>query len=128
MDAARRKISLVMRSSGSTGRSPSAQALAATRVGDRAFGTVTRVMPERDGRTGYLLLRLPSQTRPAMLLAKEMSDDLCADLNNGHIELDEEVFVEVISVDKATGKVLLRELPEPEEEQAPGAGGIPEAA
>lgn len=45
-----------------------------------------------------------------MMVVKDMSTDLRADLNSGHVEMDEEIYVEVDKVDKT----LLRELPGPE--------------
>jgi small subunit ribosomal protein S1 len=84
-------------------------------VGQRAHAVVTRVEPERDGKRGFLLLRLPTRQRPALLLAQHMSEDLRADLNNGHVDRDEEIYVEVLSIDTTKDSVLLRELPDPEE-------------
>ncbi|NGY60373.1 hypothetical protein G7043_15695 [Lentzea sp. NEAU-D13] len=76
---------------------------------------MTRVVPEDNGRGGYLL-RLPTTGRNALLLVKVMSEDLRADLNNNNeVELGEEIYVEVYRTNKETGKTLLRELPEPDE-------------
>jgi predicted RNA-binding protein with RPS1 domain len=92
-------------------------------VGQRAHATVTHIEPERNGKGGYLLLRLPNRQRPALLHAQHMSEDLRADLSNGHIDPDEELYVEILSIDTARDKVVLRELPDPEE-----AAGLATAA
>ncbi|GGM76864.1 hypothetical protein ACFFX1_35780 [Dactylosporangium sucinum] len=80
--------------------------------GWRGTGRVVKAVPEADGRGGYILVRLAAGTRPAMLLARDMTADLRVDLNNGHVDLDEELDVEVLSVDHARNRVLLRELPD----------------
>jgi S1 RNA binding domain len=84
-------------------------------VGQRVHATVTRIEPERDGKAGFLLLQLPNRKRPALLPAQHMSEDLRADLNDGQVDLDEELYVEVLSIDMNKNSVLLRELPDPEE-------------
>lgn len=86
-------------------------------VGWRGYGEVARIEPERDGHGGFILLRLPCAKRPAMMLARDMSGDLRHDLNHGGLELDEELYVEVLRVDPARRRTLLRELPDPDEEQ-----------
>jgi S1 RNA binding domain len=120
MDAAQRKVALrLMRDGAQPG--PGAPAARAADVlpkpGQRADGAVVRIVPEQDGKGGYLLLRLPQYDRPAMLLTQHMSDDLRADLSNGQVEMGEVIYVEVTSVDAARNKVLLRELPGPQEEE-----------
>lgn len=80
--------------------------------GWQGTGQVVKVVPEADGRGGYVLLRLAEGSRPAMLLAKDMTADLRLDLNHGHIDVDEEIDVEVLTVDPARGRVLLRDLSE----------------
>ncbi|MFX0576256.1 hypothetical protein [Nocardia nepalensis] len=76
-------------------------------------GEVTRAVPEQaDHKGGFILVRLPVADRPAMLLAKDMTDDLRHDLNNGHVEVGEVITVEVTMVDARAGKTLLREVPE----------------
>ena len=84
-------------------------------VGQRAHATVARIEPGRDGKVGFLLLQLPNRTRPALLLAQHMSEDLRADLDDGQVDLDEELYVEVLSIDTNKNSVLLRELTDPEE-------------
>jgi len=86
--------------------------------GARAYGTVVRIAPEHDSKGGFLLLRLPQHDRPAMLLLQNMSEDLRADLGHGQIDLGEEIYVEVVSVDHASNKVLLRELPDPQADES----------
>ncbi len=92
------------------------------RPGQRGYGTVTKAVPYRDGRGGFILLRIEGRERPAMLLRKDMSEDLRADLENGHVEVDEEIYVEVASVDRDRDRVLLRELPDPEDQAEDQAG------
>jgi len=82
-------------------------------VGMRADGEVVRVDPAEAGRGGFLLVRLPDMPRPAMLLLKDMSEDLSADFRNGQVDEGELIYVEVTMVDHAKAKVLLRDLPEP---------------
>ncbi|WP_086668137.1 S1 RNA-binding domain-containing protein [Lentzea kentuckyensis] len=83
-------------------------------VGTRAYGRVVKAMPLKNGRGGFVLLTMAGRERPAMLLCKDMSNDLNTDLANGHVEDGEEIYVEVIKVDAIHDKVLLRELPDPE--------------
>jgi small subunit ribosomal protein S1 len=124
MDAAQRKVALRLVSA--TAQS-TADALtgrlteALPKPGHRSSGTVVRIVPERDGRGGFLLLRLPGHSRPAMLLAQHMSEDLRSDLNDGQVEMGEEILVEVTSVDETRNKVLLRELPEASADQPAAA-------
>jgi small subunit ribosomal protein S1 len=82
-------------------------------VGHAAYGTVARAVPEHDGRGGFILVNLPGYPRTALLLAQHMTEDLRTDMNNEQVEVGEEVYVEVISVDPEKNKVLVRELPEP---------------
>ncbi|MGV9364245.1 hypothetical protein [Amycolatopsis sp. NPDC003731] len=84
-------------------------------VGWRGFGEVVKAVPEADGRGGFVLVRVPGASRPALLLAKDMTADLRADLNNGHVETGEEIYVEVRQVDTVRNRTLLGELPEPED-------------
>ncbi|MEO3860993.1 hypothetical protein [Acrocarpospora sp. B8E8] len=84
-------------------------------VGWRGYGHVVKPVPFQDGRGGFILLKIDGRERPAMLLAKDMSDDLRDDLSDGQVDLNEEIYVEVTHLDAARDKVLLRELPDPEE-------------
>jgi hypothetical protein len=52
-----------------------------------------------------------------------MTEDLRADLDNRQVDVGEEIYVEVIQVNEDKDRVLLRELPEPED--APGSD-VPE--
>lgn len=98
-------------------------------TGQRGYGTVVKAVPFRDGRGGFILLRIEGRDRPAMLRRNDMSEDLRADLENGHVEVDEEIYVEVASVDRARDRVLLRELPDPDEQAGTRAeDGTEEAA
>jgi ribosomal protein S1 len=106
MDAAQRRVSLRLQSADKQ----TAEHLPA--IGDRARAAVVRIVPEHDGRVGFLLLRLPDYSRPAMLLAQHMSEELRADLNSDQVEMSKEILVEVTTVDPARNKVLLRELPD----------------
>lgn len=84
-------------------------------LGQRGYGKVVRACPQRDGRGGFVLLTVEGRDRPAMLLCKYMTDSLRADLANGHVDVGEEIYVEVVEVSPAGDRVLLRELPDPEE-------------
>jgi hypothetical protein len=57
--------------------------------GRRGTGRVVKAVSEADGRGGYVLVRLADGTRPALLLARDMTADLRLDLNNGHVEIGE---------------------------------------
>jgi len=86
-------------------------------VGDVLVGSVSRIAPEANGSGGFILLRVPGQHRPVMLHCTSMTEDLRADLRDGFVELDEEISVEVTRVDERSGKVLVRDLPEPDDIQ-----------
>ena len=79
---------------------------------------VKAVPQQRAGRGGFILLQVGDAARPAMLLAKDMSEDLRADLDHNHVEVGEEILVEVVRVDHFRGKVLLKELPDEEDAAA----------
>jgi S1 RNA binding domain len=116
MDAVKRQVALRLAAAPPhSSAAPPRLAPTLAAPGYRAFGTVTRIVPEQDGRGGFLLLRLPQHERPALLLAQQMSEELRADLNNRQVEIGEEIYVEVTSVDTSRNKVLLRELPDPQE-------------
>jgi hypothetical protein len=90
-------------------------------VGARLLGCVTRVAPEQQGRSGYLLLRLKGyQSGPqAILHWKRMSQELREDLNDSDVELmGEEIMVEVTQVDPARRRIELRELPTADQQAA----------
>lgn len=86
-------------------------------VGDRVDAEVFRVVPESGGAGGYALVMIPGMRRPAMLHCTKMLSDLREDLNNGELQAKDLVYVEVISVDTVRGKVQVRDLGEPAEEQ-----------
>jgi len=111
LDTANRRISLRLNRVEPQAREESS----GPRPGQRGFGTVTKAVPFQDGHGGFILLRIEGRERPAMLLRKDMSEDLRADLENGHVDVDEEIYVEVVKVEQgAKGRVLLRELPDPD--------------
>ncbi len=56
-----------------------------------------------------------------MLHCTQMQSDLREDLNSGHMEAGDLVYVEVIKVDSQTGKVQVRDLGEPPSEKAAAA-------
>ncbi|HEY6789804.1 MAG TPA: hypothetical protein VI365_21095 [Trebonia sp.] len=87
------------------------------RVGDRADAEVCRVVPEGERSGGYVLVMLPGMRRSAMLHCTQMLSDLREDLNKGELQVGDLVYVEVIKADTSTGKVQVRDLGEPPEEQ-----------
>ncbi|MFI7002072.1 hypothetical protein [Nocardia sp. NPDC050175] len=117
LDVVNRKVGLrlnrVLTSVANTA-APKAQPL----VGVRGYGRVERCVPLVDGRGGFILLSIEGRQRPAMLLCKDMSEDLRGDLADGQVDVGEEIYVEVIEVTLQNGKekVLLRELPDPADE------------
>jgi predicted RNA-binding protein with RPS1 domain len=110
IDSAQRRISLRLKTPLAAVPSPTAEPFAP--VGWRGHCKVVRTVAESNGRGGFILLARDRGSRPAMLLVKDMSPDLRADLNDGHVEIGEEIYVEVLSVDRARARTLLRELPE----------------
>ncbi|NRQ31859.1 S1 RNA-binding domain-containing protein [Nonomuraea sp. NN258] len=115
VDAANRKITLRLTGAPVLDERRPADPL----QGHRGYGRVVRAVPLKDGHGGYLLLEIEGRERPALLIAKHMSQELRDDLSEGQVELGEEIYVEVIHVDPAQDKVLLRELPDPEDEAEP---------
>lgn len=89
------------------------------RIGQHLDGEVVKTCPEGSG--GYILVRLPGRRRPAMLHCSAMTDDLRADLNDGHVEIGEIVAVEVVSMDTARDRIFVRDLPD-EDGAGSGAG------
>jgi small subunit ribosomal protein S1 len=85
-------------------------------VGQHGYGRVVKAVPFKDGRGGFILLEIRGRERPAMLLCKDMTDELREDLNNGQVGVGEEIYVEVAHVDEGQDRVYLRELPEPQDE------------
>jgi small subunit ribosomal protein S1 len=91
-------------------------------VGDVLVGTVTRIVPEGSGSGGFILLRVTGLPRPVMLHCTAMSEDLRADLKDEFVEMGEEISVEVIAVDQPKKKVLVKDLPERDDEQVGDRG------
>ena len=91
-------------------------------VGHRGYAEVVKVSPESAGKGGFLLLRLEGCQTTAMLHCTQMSPELRADLNRGDVEVGEELYVEVINADATRGRINLKELDDPEESEAEGAG------
>jgi small subunit ribosomal protein S1 len=90
-------------------------------IGQQGYGRVRKAVPYRDGRGGYILLEISGRDRPAMLLARDMTEDLREDLDNGQVDVGEEIYVEVTRINEADDKVFLRELPDPEDESSSDA-------
>jgi small subunit ribosomal protein S1 len=82
-------------------------------VGDRMDAEICRLAPETGHSGGFALVTIPGMRRPAMLHCTQMQSDLREDLNNGELEVGDLVYVEVIKVDTATGKVMVRDLGDP---------------
>ncbi|GAA4785788.1 hypothetical protein GCM10023200_19700 [Actinomycetospora chlora] len=80
------------------------------RVGQLLEGEVVKAVPEGQG--GYVLVRLPGRVRPAMLHCRYMTPELRADLNAGEVERGEIVDVEIVSVDDARDRVVVRDVPD----------------
>lgn len=111
MDAERRRIQLrLVRPQRVQAAVPEPRS-AGVSVGDRLDGEVVRAQPEGQG--GYLLLRVAGRARPVILHCTAMSDELRRDLNAGQIEVGEMIWVEVLSVDAAQDRVLVKDVPEP---------------
>jgi len=85
-------------------------------MGQQGYGRVVKAVPYKDGRGGFILLEISGRERPALLLAKDMSEELREDLNNERVDVDEEIYVEVIRIEEDDDKVFLRELPDPEDQ------------
>lgn len=95
---------------------PDAADLGEVEVGTHAFGEVVRCVPERDGRGGFLLLSLPGARRAGLLHVSRMSDELHEDLNTGDVTPGDEIYVEIVEVNRDAGRIILEERDAPEEE------------
>ncbi|NSX38643.1 S1 RNA-binding domain-containing protein [Pseudarthrobacter oxydans] len=85
--------------------------LALPQVGEHFEAVVDRVVPvTAEGRGGYALLELEGYKRRGLLLAKNMTPELREDFDKGLLQPEEIITVEVISVDREAGKMLLRDL------------------
>jgi hypothetical protein len=81
--------------------------------GQQLRGWVVRTVPEK----GFILVELEGREkeRPAILPARRMLPDLKEDLRDGKVEINEEVFVQIVRVrrrDNGQWDVELREVPE----------------
>ena len=110
LDTTKRQITLQLKNGWGVQGEPPLPKVQMPSVGQRFVGVVTRAVPEADGRGGFALLKLEGFPRPAMLHAKYMEADLRADLNDGDVGIGDEIDVEVVSVDHAVNRVLLRDL------------------
>lgn len=103
-------------------------------VGTRLDGRVVKIVPEGERQGGYLLIKLdgPQQWPTAMLHCSKMTSDLRYDLSNGHVDLDEEISVEVVQVDPFRRRVSVKDLPDTSDEaardRAVGEAGLAAAA
>lgn len=96
------------------------------RLGQRLEAEVTRVVLQPGG--GYLLVRVPGRTAPAMLHSTVMTPELRDDLTEGQVEKGELLDVEVVSVDIARGRLHVRDLPEDRPDDPDSSDGTPPAA
>jgi hypothetical protein len=87
-------------------------------VGFETWATVTRIVPESDHKGGFVLLRLPGFTRPAMLHISRMSTEIRALYSSGNLSDGEEVYVRVVEVSPDRGKTLLEDIEPPANETA----------
>ncbi len=132
LDPERQRISLTLANRPAASRAP-APTGSYPQVGERLDGTVTRVEPERDGRGGYLLVRLddwPRLPRPAILHCSAMTPLLREAVNAGLVENGHQLTVEVIDVDPVRCRVQVRDVavaaaPEPTAPPADGADSEP---
>jgi small subunit ribosomal protein S1 len=116
-----RRISLQLKAAGSVHVLPT-EASPLPAIGDRFVeGEIVSVKPLENGRGGYVLVKLDGYERPAMLLSRNMMDDLRDDLQSGRLARGELVWVEVTEVDPIQRRVQLKDLGEPEEVAAPSA-------
>jgi small subunit ribosomal protein S1 len=97
-------------------------------VGQRGYGRVVKAVPLKDGHGGFILLQISGRERPAILPCKYMRDDLRDDLRDGQVDIGEEIYVEVVRMDETADRVLLQELPDPEEESGTQDSGCAPAA
>ncbi len=119
MDKERRLISLqpvrrITASNASVVPSPRRSEENTFAKGQQFEGEVTKVVPELDGRGGFVLVRLPGRTRPVMLHCTAMTEGTRADLNSGEIETGDVLDVEVDTIDVVRDRITVRELTESE--------------
>ncbi len=92
-------------------------------VGTRLLGRVARVVPAQANRGGFLLLRLSGyENGPLAILPNvKMTEDLRADLDNGHVDPNEEILVEVFRTDPLRNRVELGDVAEDTDSDRPSA-------
>ncbi len=108
IDRVKRKVTLRLVGRGpGPGPEPLGKDLPA--VGDKLVGTVARIESTRENKGGFLLLRLKGyeQGPLAMLHVTKMTEDLRSDLQNGQVEMGEEISVEVLRVDPWRSRIDL---------------------
>jgi small subunit ribosomal protein S1 len=80
-------------------------------------GKIVRVVPEEDGRGGYVLVKVDCRDRPVMLLARAMAPLTKASLNAGRLLVGDPLTVRVSNHDPRTGKTLVAEVSASESRQ-----------
>jgi transcriptional accessory protein Tex/SPT6 len=123
IDVDRRRIALhldaVRPAARSTGAAPDRAASESDfHPGQRLEAEVHKAVAQPGG--GFLLVRVPGRTAPAMLHSTVMTPELRDDLADGQVEVGEVLDVEVVSVDPVRGRLHVRDLPD-DAAGAPGA-------
>ncbi|MEV6012316.1 hypothetical protein AB0M29_36620 [Streptomyces sp. NPDC051976] len=77
--------------------------------GFRTYGRVLKVVPEEGGRRGGFLKVELRNKRCGILHCSMMGEDLRHDLNNGFVDVGEEILVEISRIDPSGGRIELRE-------------------
>ena len=95
---------------------PTAGAADLPTPGAQLWAEICAVKPvQANGSGGFLLLKLPGRERPAILPGKTMSTDLREDFDKGDLRTGDEIHIEVVSVDPAQDRILVRDVLAPEE-------------
>ena len=76
-------------------------------LGLHAWGEVRVIKKSKNGSGGYLLVKLPGYDRPGLLHQTDMSTELCKEFDADEFERGDEVYIEVISVDRDQRSVHL---------------------
>jgi small subunit ribosomal protein S1 len=115
VDVERRRVDLRLERAINDSSAPQAAPTDMPAIGTRVWGEIRAIKP------GYVLIQLPGRDRPAMLLCKNMSDELRREFDAGDVHTGEEIYVEVTSVELDRNKILRTDALAPEEEnnQAP---------
>lgn len=113
IDDVRRRVDL--RLERALNSQPTAVASDLPAPGAQFWAEICTVKPDQPTGGGFLLLKLPERERPAILPGKTMSADLRQDFDNGDLRVGDEIHIEVVSVDPAQNKVLVRDVLAPEE-------------